>query len=88
MQSVVSSFERFFDGLGLMTGDGAITKRLVVGALAGAFLITYFKPSIAFEAGKTRPWVLFATGREEAEPTLVPWWVAPVAGAFVGGVMI
>jgi hypothetical protein len=86
--SIVDGFERFFDGLGLMTGEGAITKRMVIGSLAGAFIISYFKPSSSFEAGRPRPWILLSNGKDELEPTYFPWYWAPVAGAIVGGVLI
>ncbi len=87
--AVVEGLERFFDGMGLMTGNGAIPKRMIIGAMIGGFLITYFKPKVAFEAGQPRPWVLSsADGSIGPEPTYVPWWVAPVSGAVVGGVLI
>ena len=60
MTAVVSGFERFFDGLGLMTGEFAISKRMIVGGLLGAFVVTYFKPSYMFESGQPRPWSLTA----------------------------
>ncbi len=88
MSSIVDGLERFFDGMGLMTGPGAIPKRMIIGAMAGGFLITYFKPKIAFETGLPRPWILTADGNGGPDPTFVPWWTAPVAGAVVGGVLI
>lgn len=86
--SLISGVERAFDGLGLMTGEYAIPKRMVVGALAGAFVVTYFKPGAMFEGGKPRPWVLFATKENELSGTATPWWIVPLAGAFIGGVLI
>lgn len=85
---IVTGFERFFDGMGLMTGEAAIPKRMMVGALAGAFLVTYFKPSLMFEAGRARPWGLTAPSNSELDPTMFPWWFVPIIGAFVGGVLI
>jgi len=62
-EQVVSGLERFFDGLGLMTGDFAIQKRMIIGALIGGFLVTYIKPSIMFEGGKAKPWAPLAKKR-------------------------
>lgn len=86
--TVVSGLERFFDGMGLMTGNGAIPKRMIIGAMIGGFLVTYFKPKISFEAGQPRPWVLFSDGSLGPEPTVAPWWMAPATGAIVGGILI
>jgi len=75
--------------MGLMTGEYAVPKRMIVGALAGAFIVTYFKPSMMFEGGEPRPWsVTTKTGDTGVEPTSIPWWAVPVAGAFIGGVLI
>ncbi len=86
--TLVSGLERFFDGMGLMTGNGAIPKRMIIGAMIGGFLVTYFKPQVAFESGMPRPWTLMSDGKSGPDPTLVPWWMAPTAGAVVGGVLI
>lgn len=86
--SVIDGIERFFDGMGLMTGDNAIPKRMIVGALAGAFIITYFKPSLMFEAGQPKPWSMTATQTTEMSSTPIPWWTAPIAGAVIAGVLI
>jgi len=88
--TIVDGVERFFDGMGLMTGEYAVPKRMVVGGLIGAFLVTYFKPSVMFEAGRPRPWSIMsdANTMDSPAPTSIPWWVAPAAGAFIGGVLI
>jgi hypothetical protein len=88
MSSIIDGVERFFDGMGLMTGPNAIPKRMIVGALAGAFLVTYLKPSLMFEAGQPKPWSITATQTNEMSTTPVPWFFAPIAGAIVGGVLI
>jgi len=88
--SIVGGAERFFDGLGLMTGEYAIPKRMVVGGLLGAFVVTYFKPELMFENGQPRPWNMVSDAKtpNAPNPTSLPWWTVPAAGAFIGGVLI
>jgi hypothetical protein len=88
METAIDGAERFFDGMGLMTGSMAIPKRMMIGGLVGAFLVTYFKPSAMFEAGKPRPWSMFGGSDKGPETTLIPWWSVPALGAFIGGVLI
>lgn len=89
MTAIIDTLERFFDGMGLMTGEGAIIKRILFGAVLGGFLVTYLKPSIMFENGVQRPFALL-TGPSEGgiTPTYTPWWTAAVLGAFVAGFLI
>jgi hypothetical protein len=77
--SVIDGAERALDGLGLMTGDMAIPKRFLFGALLGAFLVTYIKPSIMFEGGKPKPWSMMVGADNAADATPVPWFMVPIA---------
>lgn len=77
--SVIDGAERALDGLGLMTGDMAIPKRFLFGALLGAFLVTYIKPTSMFEAGKAKPWSLMVGPDAAADATPVPWFMVPIA---------
>jgi hypothetical protein len=88
MTAVVEGAERFMDGLGLMTGPYAVVQRAAFGALAGAFVITYLKPSFAFQGGQPKPWSLLATNENAADSTPIPWWSAPLLGAFIAGVLV
>lgn len=83
----MDGIERILDNFGLMTGDWAITYRLIIGGLLGGLIVTTLKPSIMFtEEGTPRPWNLLSSGNENA--TSVPWWLAIVAGAMALGVFI
>lgn len=77
--SVIDGAERALDGLGLMTGDMAIPKRFLFGALLGAFLVTYIKPSSMFEGGKPKPWSMMVGADNAADATPVPWFMVPIA---------
>lgn len=76
--SIIDATERALDGIGLMTGEAAIPKRFLFGALIGGFLVTYIKPSSMFEAGRPRPWSLMVSKDEAADATPVPWYFVPV----------
>lgn len=83
--SVIDQIEKFFDGMGLMTGNYAIAKRLLFGALLGGILITYIKPSIMFtEEGEAKSFGL----EETEETTVLPWFIVPLIGAILSGVFI
>lgn len=87
----MESIEKFFDGLGLMTGEYAVQKRMVFGAVIGGFIVTYIKPDLMFQNGTPRQWAFtknMGAVDDGTEPTLVPWWVVPVAGAIGAGVFI
>jgi len=87
MTAVIDGFESFFDGLGLMTGEFAVPKRALIGALAGGFLVTYFKPASMFENGNPKYWSMIAS-EKDGPTTMIPWYAAPVAGAFIAAVLI
>lgn len=86
--SVIDSAERFMDGMGLMTGEYAIIKRAAFGALIGAFIVSYLKPDIMFESGQPRPWALTAGTDNAGESTMFPWWMGPLLGGVITGVLI
>jgi hypothetical protein len=88
MAGVIDGAERFFDGMGLMTGDYAVPKRAVIGLLVGGFLVTYFKPALMFEGGQPRQWSLLQTQGDASTPTAVPWWSLPLAGAVIAAVLV
>lgn len=89
MTAIIDTLERFFDGMGLMTGEGAIIKRILFGAVLGGFLVTYLKPALMFENGVPRPFSLITSPTETGiKPTMLPWWSAAVVGAFISGFLI
>ena len=88
MDSIVASFERFFDGMGIMTGEFAVGKRLIIGSLFGGFLISFVKPDIMFEHGQPRPWKLLPGNTNGADATWIPWWSVPILFAILFGVFI
>lgn len=67
------------DFLLIFLGDMAIPKRFLFGALLGAFLVTYIKPSSMFEGGKPKPWSLMVSPDNAADATHVPWFMVPIA---------
>ena len=83
----METVESFFDKFGLMAGDGADKKRMVIGALAAGFILTYFKPEIMFHEGAIRPWDWIETDKEK-HPTKFTLWHGMAAGAFLTGVLI
>lgn len=92
---VYDFIERFLDSLGLMTGELAVVKRMVFGAGVGTGLVWLIKPAIMFDrnTGVARPWTYFQAKDEnqnnnKLDPTMFPWFVAPIIGAFVLGVLI
>lgn len=92
---IYDALESFFDSLGLMTGELAIIKRMVFGAGVATGIAWLVKPAIMFDknTGVARPWTYFQSKDEnqnnnKLEPTSFPWFVAPIIGAFVLGVLI
>lgn len=84
--SIIEKFERFFDGMGLMTDEYAIPKRAILGALFGGVLITYIKPTLMFHHGQARSWKLLNSNDESA--TMIPWWSVPILTAFFTSFMV
>lgn len=78
--------EKILDGFGLMTGEYADVKRMALGYLLAAGLITAYKPSWAYVGGKARPWKILDPSDKEA--TYFPWYISALAGGFILGVMI
>ncbi len=67
-------------------GEFADYKRMAVGYLLAAAIITYWKPSFAYVGGKARAWKLLDPSDKDA--TYFPWYVASLGGALVMGVLI
>jgi len=85
--SALEELEMLLDKVGLMTGDYAIMKRLVLGGVLGSLLVTWVKPRLMFtETGKALPWTLFAQPDEQS--TMLPWFFVPGFFAFFFGVLI
>lgn len=62
-------------------------KRMVIGYLGAAAIITYVKPDFAYtSSGQARPWRLLDPTDKEA--TYFPWYIASFAGALLLGVFI
>lgn len=85
--SFIEKIEGVFDSVGLMTGDGADKKRMIIGALATGFILTYLKPDMFFHLGQVRPWRVLESN-EELKPTHFTLWHAMAVGAIVSGVLI
>ena len=84
---VVDRAEAIMDGFGLMTGEYADLKRMVIGYLGAAAIITWTKPSFAYtSSGNPRPWRI--TDSTDKDATYFPWYIASFAGALVLGVFI
>ena len=84
---VIEKIEEGFDKFGLMTGDGADKKRMVIGALFTGFILTYLKPEMFFHNGEVRPWKMLESD-EDKKPTHFTLWHAMAVGAFFSGVLI
>jgi len=85
--SALEQLEMLLDKVGLMTGDYAIIKRLVLGGVLGSLLVTWIKPRLMFtDTGKALPWTLFADPEEKS--TMLPWFFVPAFFAFFFGVLI
>jgi hypothetical protein len=84
---LVSGFERFFDGLGMMKGNNARSKRFVFGALVGGILVTWLKPASMFSKdGSAKTWAFLADPEEES--AMVPWWLVPTISGIFSGIFI
>lgn len=83
---VVDRAEAILDGFGLMTGEYADYKRMAVGYLIAAAIITAVKPDFAYVNGKPRPWTLLDSSAKDG--TWFPWYVASLGGAVLMGVLI
>jgi hypothetical protein len=92
LEAPVGVIEDVLRPVGLMEGDNAVLKRMVVGSIAGGLAITYIKPNLMFDArGNAREWSLFVDGNDKErlkEATMVPWYVVPFAGALFLGVFV
>ena len=83
----VDTLEKTLLPLGLMTGDYAIPKRMLLGAALGGFLVTWVKPTIMFAPdGTARPWMFL--GGNGPETTSFPWFFVPIIFAVLLGVFI
>lgn len=85
--SIIEKIEGCWDSLGLMTGEGADKKRMIIGALGTGFVLTYLKPEMFFHAGQVRPWRVLESD-ETQKPTHFTLWHAMLVGAFISGVLI
>lgn len=75
--SVTDTMERVLMPLGLMEGPYAIPKRMFLGGLIGAGIITWLKPSYMFGPdGTPRPFALLTNEKLSCgpEPTYFPWY--------------
>lgn len=88
--SELSYIENILDNVGLMRGDYAVEKRAMLGALVGGFVVTYLQPASMFQNGVARPWKVLNSGggKSHVQPTSTPWYIVPITGAFIMGVLI
>lgn len=84
--ATIGRIEEVFNSLGMMTGGGAIFKRIIIGGIIGGILVTWIKPDIMFTEGVARPWAMLEPGNADATQT--PWYTAVVAGGFVTGFLV
>lgn len=88
---LVNTVEQTLVPLGLMTGEYAVPKRMGFGLVLGGMVVSWLKPSPMFSPdGRIRPWTVFQMdpGCDGVLPTNTPWWIGPVVGAFLFGVLI
>lgn len=83
----MEAIETFWDKFGLMTGEGADKKRMVIGALGTGFILTYLKPAMFFHNGEVRPWSWLESDQSK-NPTGFTLWHAMAIGAFLSGVVV
>lgn len=90
MDGFIDTMENVLEPLGLMTGEYAVGKRLIVGGILGGFVVTWLKPEIMFEkgTGKPRPWSLITSDKTCGNPTPLPWVIGPFVGAIILGVFV
>lgn len=85
-ERVWGSVEGVYSALGLMEGDSAPAKRMIVtGALASG-VVYAIRPKSAFDAQGPRPWIL--TSPADPRSTTAPWWLWAAAGAIFGGFFV
>lgn len=88
MSDIVATAENVLLPLGLMNGPYAIPKRIVVGAVLGAALVTFFKPSLMFTStGVPKPWAYWNQGTDTCgvQSTWFPWYGASLLGSIILG---
>lgn len=90
LDSTIGTVESVLEPMGLMCGEGCVAKRMMLGAVLGGAVVSFFKPSSMFDSsGNARPWSLqVAPNYSGPDPTNFPWWTGSVVGAFVLGVLI
>jgi hypothetical protein len=83
----MESIEQALDSVGLMAGDGADKKRIIIGALGTGFILTYLKPALMFDKGEVRPWTWLESDKEK-NPTSFTLWHGMALGGIILGVFI
>jgi hypothetical protein len=86
MASYLQKVEEVFADWGLRTPG----KRLLVGAALGTVAIWALQPKAMFHNGYPRPFSAWSDGPDSngTKPTSYPWWLGPIAGMFVLGMLI
>ena len=85
MDAVWASLETGASRLGL-NHPGA---RILFGAALATTVMWAAQPSGMFLHGRPRPFAAWThPDNTDIAPTKWPWWIAPLAGAFVAGVLI
>jgi len=87
-EGLIGNLEKNLDKVGLMTGDNAVKKRFVFGAVLGGILVTYIKPSLMFENGVPREWKIFHKEGDGITPTWTPWWMVPLLFSMFFGLFV
>jgi len=75
---IVAKVEAPLASIGLMSGENAIQRRFIFGAVLGGLLVTYIKPECMFENGVARPFKAWTPTDDGIRPTWLPWWSVPV----------
>lgn len=88
LQSVTHTAEQVLIPLGLMQGNYAIQKRIILGGVIGAALVSWIKPTFMFSStGMPKGWAFWHsdTDGDGLETTWFPWYGASAIGALLLG---
>jgi hypothetical protein len=86
---VVVGVEDMLAPLGLMEGEYAVPKRMLLGAAVGTLAVQYIEPASMYDRGVERPWAFFDNdSRNGPQPTWTPWFLGPIVGAVVLGMFV
>jgi len=90
MASTIYNFiEKFFDTLGMMSGNFAEMKRFAFGALVTGGVLYVIQPSIMFgEKGNMRQFALMPGNEGVEGTTYLPLWAAVLIGGTIPAMFV